>query len=136
MAFSSDGRFLLSAGTDEEDGTVRLWDVETGEEPRRYRAEGYSAQYGSVAFVPVGKHIVAGSYMGNNFQPHAAWLWDIDTSSAALRRPCHALRRGCDGRLLAGWFAPRDGLCGWAGHRVGQGDRSGYSTPGRGALRQ
>ena len=32
LEFSKDGKYLLSAGSSPTDGTIRLWDVKTGEE--------------------------------------------------------------------------------------------------------
>ncbi len=89
VAFSAGGRYLLSAGSDSNDGTVRLWDVETGEEMRRYGGAGHSSQYESVAFSPDGRYVLAGSYKSGGSDPHAAWLWDVDTTSQVRRYSGH-----------------------------------------------
>jgi WD40 repeat protein len=53
VAFSPDGKALVSGGGD---GTVRLWEVETGKERRRWRPGG---DVRMVAFAPDGKLIAA-----------------------------------------------------------------------------
>jgi WD40 repeat protein len=54
MAFSSDGRRLVTGGLDK---TVRVWDVETGKELHRY--EGHNAGVLAVAYLPDGKRIAS-----------------------------------------------------------------------------
>jgi WD40 repeat protein len=65
-AFSADGR-LLAAGTD--NGSIRIWDVETGAERRHLR--GYTAKVISVAFSPDGQQLVAVDQLG------AVRLWAV-----------------------------------------------------------
>jgi WD40 repeat protein/serine/threonine protein kinase len=82
LAFARDGRFLASAGLD---GTVRIWDVATGEEVRILR--GGPASFTSVAFSPDNTCLAAaqgsGSFMDND--PGVVILWDWRTGNE-LRR--------------------------------------------------
>jgi WD40 repeat protein len=55
VAFSADGGLLLSGG---EDGTVRLWRAEGGEELRCY--EGHGGRVRAVAFTPDGLSAFSG----------------------------------------------------------------------------
>ena len=77
VAFSPDGKILASAS---DDGTVRRWNVATGEaigEPIvGERMEGYEGRTRSVAFSPNGKVLASG---GNNDIPR---LWDAKTGEA------------------------------------------------------
>src|SRR5262249_5364752 len=56
VAFSPDGRFLLTGG---EDRTVRLWDLKTGREVRRFT--GHTDAVACVAFSADGSRAVSGS---------------------------------------------------------------------------
>jgi WD40 repeat protein len=55
VAFSPDGRSVLAAGGD---GVVRLWEVETGQEVRRY--QGHTAKVNAVAFSRDGRRFLSG----------------------------------------------------------------------------
>jgi RNA polymerase sigma factor (sigma-70 family) len=66
VAFSPDGRTLASGSYD---NTVRLWEVATGQERRRFQA-GVS----SVAFSPGGRVLVAGGW------DRTVHLWDLATA--------------------------------------------------------
>ena len=67
VAFSPDGRFVMSAGGD---SAVVLWDVATGREVRRFERHSLSVE--SVAFLPDGKSALAASGF-------AAGFWDLST---------------------------------------------------------
>ncbi len=82
VAFSPDGRFALTGGgrievpagmaTDNQEGdpdfTVRMWDVATGVEVRRF--VGHTQAIESVAFSPNGRYILSGS------SDKTARMWD------------------------------------------------------------
>jgi WD40 repeat protein/Tol biopolymer transport system component len=74
VAISSDGQRVLSGG---DDGTVRLWDLNSGKELRRF--EGHSDKVYSVAFSPVDRRVVSGSL------DMTVRLWDLETGKE-LRR--------------------------------------------------
>ena len=67
VAFSPDGTRLLSGG---KDATLRLWDVATGRELRKF--EGHDDLVTSIAFSPDGKRALSGGIEGEVF------LWDLE----------------------------------------------------------
>jgi WD40 repeat protein len=89
VAFSPKGKTLASGG---EDGTVRLWDPETGAELRTLRGHGRAVN--SVAFSPNGDVLASGS------EDKTVRLWDAETG-AELR----ALR-GHNGAVNSVAFRP------------------------------
>jgi WD40 repeat protein len=80
VAYSSDSRFLASGSYD---GTVRIWDSDTGKELHALR--GHGREVTSVVFSPDGKVLASGSF------DHTIRLWDA--GSGKLLQP----RQGADG---------------------------------------
>ena len=81
LAFSHNQRFALSSAAYDTD--VRLWDVQSGQEVRRFAAENHAWVYG-VSFSPDDQFVLAGA--GQNaeaerkgFQAETLWLWDISS---------------------------------------------------------
>jgi WD40 repeat protein/class 3 adenylate cyclase len=68
VAFSSDGRYALTGGTD---GIARVWDTLTGEEIRQF--VGHTNLINSATFSPDGRYILTGSW------DKTARLWDAKT---------------------------------------------------------
>ncbi len=79
VAFSSDGRRLAAANGD---GTVRLFDAETGEELLTLR--GHNDYVFSVAYHPDGKHLASAS------ADRTVKVWDLTTRREVFSRAGHA----------------------------------------------
>ena len=77
-ALSPDARHALSGS---DDGTVRLWDLETGREIRRF--EGHTDTVTSVALAPDGRWAVSGS------SDHTVRVWDLQTGRDCRRLAGH-----------------------------------------------
>ena len=66
VSFAPGGKSLATAGSD---GTVRIWDVESGKETQSFRGNGRG--FHIVRYTPDGTKIAAGGRDGN------VWIWDV-----------------------------------------------------------
>ncbi len=73
LAFSPDGRLVVSGSARETDGeySIRLWETDTGKELQRF--VGHTDVVRSVAFSPDGQRIVSGSW------DKTIRIWDVTT---------------------------------------------------------
>ena len=105
MAYSPDGTQIVSGG---DDGTVRVWDAQSGEELRQFT--GHTGPVNAVAYSPDGMQIVSAS------NDQTVRVWDVSTtlntraqSGAELQRvtvhtgPVNAVAYSPDGtRIVSG----------------------------------
>lgn len=68
VAFSPDGKYILSAG---EDRIIKLWETATGQLVRTF--SGHSKMVTSVVFSPDGKNVLSASW------DRSVRLWDVET---------------------------------------------------------
>ena len=74
LAFSPDERLIVSGS---EDQTVRVWNIKSKNELRRFHHEGW---VNSVAFSPDRTHIVSGS------DDKSFRLWNIQTNRCVMKQ--------------------------------------------------
>ena len=80
FAFSPDGNLILSAsGPPGPNGTVRLWDPETGAEVRQFTSP--MGHYRSVMFTPDGKQALTANNNG------LVQKWDVAAGKEVQRHP-------------------------------------------------
>jgi WD40 repeat protein len=93
LAFSPDGTEIVTASgkpqqaQSDSDNTIRLWDVATGTEIRRF--EGHQASVWSVAFSPDGRRIVScsGNLLGD--EDNSIRVWDKNSGAELVRFEAH-----------------------------------------------
>ncbi|MCR5036683.1 MAG: TIR domain-containing protein [Bacteroidales bacterium] len=83
IVFSPDGKRLVSASND---GTARVWDVETGEELQVFE---HRKGVDHASFSPDGKRVVTAC------QDKNLWQWDTDTGDLIYPLEGHTDRVGC-----------------------------------------
>jgi WD40 repeat protein len=107
VAFSPDGRYALSGDSYRERGgqqdvtsadcSVRLWEVATGREVRRFT--GHRSFIHTVAFSPDGRRALSGDL------ELCTCLWDVSTGKELRRFPGHAVCFAADGRRALADYA-------------------------------
>ena len=104
IAFHPDGERILSAS---EDGTVRIWNLTTGEEERRLN---HGSEVNIVEISPDGNWVATGSGTGRmgsgRKRDNSARVWDLATGALVFRTPQVDYRVSTvafspDGKLLA-----------------------------------
>jgi WD40 repeat protein/tRNA A-37 threonylcarbamoyl transferase component Bud32 len=103
VAFSPDGRRILAGGvrTNKEkkagwEPDLRLWDVKTGKEIRRFEGHAWSVE--NVAFSPDGRRALSGDENGGGGDINTFRLWDVDSG-----KELHSSKTGHVGSLA---FSP------------------------------
>lgn len=70
IEFTSDGRFIITSGGD---GTIRMWNAQTGQEVREFI--GHQASVNNVTISPDGK------WLGSSSPDNTARIWDMSTGT-------------------------------------------------------
>ena len=91
MAVAPDGSWLASGGSD---GTVRIWDMETGEQ--RIILSGHRDSVGAVAVAPDGNWLASGDIRGT------VRIWGVETGQERATLDWQ-LQQGGGGGGGAGW---------------------------------
>ncbi|KAF5337548.1 hypothetical protein D9758_016665 [Tetrapyrgos nigripes] len=96
IALSPNGQRVVSGS---QDGTVHIWNVETGEEEQKLK--GHSNQVTSVAFSPDGWQVVSGSFDGT------VRIWNVETGEEEWKKhsswvDSHVVS-GCHDRTVYIW---------------------------------
>jgi uncharacterized protein YjbI with pentapeptide repeats len=99
--WSPDGEWIASG---HDDGSIRLWEVTSGREVRRFR--GHTSRVTSVAFSPDGRLLASGAGGLSYEEDNTVWLWDVVEGREQARLRGHTSRVTSvafspDGRLLA-----------------------------------
>ncbi len=101
IAFNPNGNMALSGG---DDGSLILWDVESGAEIRRF--EGHSGAIQTLAFSPDGLSAISGGISGKDrIAPGELILWDLKSGQEIRRFDGH------QEAIVAAGFSP-------AGHKI------------------
>jgi dipeptidyl aminopeptidase/acylaminoacyl peptidase len=100
VAFSPDGRRLAGACID---GTVKLWEVATGQETIRFK--GHTLEVYKVAFSPDSRRLASCSGLWNGSRPGEVKVWDLTTGKEVLgfhghTRPIWSVAFRPDGKRL------------------------------------
>ena len=96
VAFSPDGRFVLTAGSD---GSIRLSEMMSGLEVRRFETHTSLAISAFVAFSPDGRFVL-GTALGGGKAAQIAQLWETATGREVRQFEGH------NGYLTSGAFSP------------------------------
>ena len=107
VAYSRDGRYIASSS---DDGTVRVWDVASGQ---ARVLEGHTAQVYSAGFDPEASRVISGS------GDRTARLWDLATGDNRIVHRASGTVKGVrfssDGRFVAS-FTEDDTVSIWDPH--------------------
>jgi WD40 repeat protein len=110
VAYSPDGRFVLSGGSDK---IIRLWDTETGDEVKQFI--GHRCSIRVLAFSPNGRLIISGSALkstGDEPDSYYVRLWEVESGREICGfDPCKSITSVAfspDGRfVVAGGYGNR-----------------------------
>jgi hypothetical protein len=109
LAFTSDGKRLVSGGYNGETGSVVIWDAETGKQLGAPMAEG--AQVADIALSPDNKRLA----VARSTTAGSAEIWDLDTRTRVARvwnNTTWGVQFNSDGSMLA--MNVGDGVALWS----------------------